>query len=427
MIIGIDEKLFPGFSHFKKIGEGAFGKVFTAINAKTNVQIAIKTIDKINLMTESNRNVLQSELSIYNSVEHPFLTQFYATTEDNAGVYVALECGEKGSLLDRIASVKKLKEPQACKIFCEILSALKYLHNTANIVHRDIKAENIVVDSNDDIRLIDFGLSSFLKSNNELNEICGTFPYSSPEMLRGIPYTKSVDIWSCGILLYLMVTGVFPFNGTNQKELKQNICFKEPQIPTNLSLDLRDLILKLLSKDPSERITIEEISTHPWILSNRCSYYLTQQFDDNLKYCITPHQKSDINIPIFNTLTKNGYDVATLEDDLLSGKLTECTILYKYFLKRQFLIRMHSPEEIRIGKNLMHNVRKVMTCQVEKPLPCMHNSAIPSIKSGIHRSVRSRSQSVTLKLNVNHDNSSNMSGLPALTPSPKIKKIGFQL
>ncbi|EAX90279.1 CAMK family protein kinase [Trichomonas vaginalis G3] len=327
MIHEIDERLFPGFSHFKKIGEGAFGKVFTALNSKTNIQVAIKCVDKINLMTEANRTVFQSELAIYNKIEHPFLTQFYATTEDNAGVYIALEFGEKGTLLDRIVSQRKLKEQQSCKIFCEIVSALNYLHNTAKIIHRDIKAENIIVDNNDDIRLIDFGLSSFMNTKEEMNERCGTFVYSSPEMLRGIPYTQSIDIWSCGILLYLMVTGTFPFASEDQRELKQDICFKDPQIPTSISQDCRDLLLKLLTKEPSERITIEEIAVHPWILANRASYYPTTQFNENLKYVITPHDKSDINSLVVNSLSKNGCNISTLESDLLDGRLTESTFI----------------------------------------------------------------------------------------------------
>lgn len=428
MITSINSCLFPGFENFKQVGRGAYGIVYTAQNTKTGQHIALKTVDKINLMTEANRSVFRHELSVYSKICHPFLTQYYATLEDQAGVYTAIEYIDNGTLLSYITQHSRLRESDCAKIFCELISAVKYLHEDKQIIHRDIKAENILIDNQMNIRLIDFGLSEFMKNGTETFDIkCGTFPYSAPEMLKGQKYTKSIDIWSCGIVLYIMLTGTFPFIGNSQRELYQQIVFQEPQFPPYLSPLAKDLLSSLLAKNPENRITIREITAHPWIVGCRQCAFLSNDFATKSMESINPQRKEDINCNVVNLLSSYKVDTTTIVDDLLEGKFTEATTLYKIYAKQEVMKGMQSPEEIRT----MYGIRRKMStlnCCKRRSESTQKSGSIKSDsgKIGVFRSTDSmtshlrkkklRNSCSIMKLSI--DIKSNES-LPSLSPLTK--------
>ena len=348
MISAIDSALFPGFSNFVKVGAGTYGTVYTAKHEKTGAQIAVKTVDLINLMTQTNRTVLASELNIYEKIDHPYLTQCYGHFEDQCGVYIVLENVAHGSLLNEIMRKGKIHEPDALRMFCQLISAIRYLHEEAKIIHRDIKPENILLDENDDIRLIDFGLSETMTGvKKTFDEKCGSFPYSAPEMLKGQRYSTEIDIWSAGVTLYVMVTGVQPFTGHSMKEIFKQIAYYEPPYPSNLSPALVDLLKRMLIKNPAERITLDEIEHHPWIEGSRFYYTLLPEFWQKACHKVVPRTQEDINTETVKKLNNLGFDTSTLVDDIINHNLNEASILYRYFTKKEMMDKIRSPSEVR--------------------------------------------------------------------------------
>ncbi|EAY20266.1 CAMK family protein kinase [Trichomonas vaginalis G3] len=171
-----------------------------------------------------------------------------------------------GSLLSYANKNGPMKEEDAAVIFSELIIALRYLHDECNIAHRDIKAENILLDENHNIRLIDFGISRIHDIETEyMKTNCGSILYAAPEIISEKGYTKSVDIWSAGVLLYAIVVGHFPFEENNYKNLTHKIVYSNVEYPPCLSILLTDLLQKMLVKDPTQRITIKEILDHPWL------------------------------------------------------------------------------------------------------------------------------------------------------------------
>jgi serine/threonine protein kinase len=155
-------------------------------------------------------------------------------------------------MLDFVNEHGPLQEDRARRYFCELISALDYLHNSQLVAHRDLKAENVLLDRNDNIRLIDFGLSKyFTKGTPTLVTACGSPAYCAPDMIRGELYTKAADIWSAGVLLYAMVAGTLPYNADSIPDLLHKIVFDDIEYPQLMSRSLTDLLRRMLTKDPA--------------------------------------------------------------------------------------------------------------------------------------------------------------------------------
>lgn len=169
-----------------------------------------------------------------------------------------------GELSDYIIAKKHLKEEEAFRIFRQIVSAVDYLHQNG-ISHRDLKPENILLDSKRNIKIIDFGLSNTYKPGELLKTACGSPCYAAPEMIAGKMYNGlATDIWSCGIILYTMLSGHLPFDDKNASSLYKKILEDELVIPKYFSQSARDIVLHVLNKDPNKRYSIEQIVAHQW-------------------------------------------------------------------------------------------------------------------------------------------------------------------
>lgn len=193
-----------------------------------------------------------------------------------------------GELFDRIVSKDHYNEQEAKETLKQIVVAIKYCHEN-NIVHRDLKPENILYQSpNDDsiIKIADFGLATMLKSNQLLTVACGTPGYVAPEVLKGLAYGKEVDMWSIGVILYILLCGFPPFYDDNNKKLflqisNANYCFPDPYW-TNVSNSAKDLIRNLLVVDPTKRLTPDQVLQHPWMFEDGSTSNL-DHFKANLK------------------------------------------------------------------------------------------------------------------------------------------------
>jgi calcium-dependent protein kinase len=255
----------------QKLGEGTFGSVFLAQHTQTKQQRAIKQIPKTRIKRQDR---LQNEVNIMRSADHPNIVKLFEVREDRRNVYLIQEYCEGGELFDYILSKGHLNEKEAANLFRQVLSAIRYLHHN-NTCHRDLKPENILfVYQGDDapLKLIDFGLARMCENDYDLmSSQAGTPFYISPEILKG-SYGKSTDLWSAGVILYIMLCGYPPFYAENEAEILRKVrqakfSFTGPEW-RQVSAEVKDLITKLLKPNPEERLTVDQAMEHPWLIEN---------------------------------------------------------------------------------------------------------------------------------------------------------------
>lgn len=175
-----------------------------------------------------------------------------------------MEFASGGELFDYIVKYQKVEEATACRFFQQIISGVEYL-SKLKIVHRDLKPENLLLDYDQGIKLVDFGLSNTYKQGELLKTACGSPCYAAPEMIAGKRYNGTmVDLWSCGVILFALLAGYLPFEDPNTSNLYKKILSADFEMPNFLSPEAQDLINRILTTDPDKRITIAQIKLHPW-------------------------------------------------------------------------------------------------------------------------------------------------------------------
>ena len=251
----------------KKIGTGAFSVVHAVINVETNEQICVKIISKSTTHTEADIMQLAREIKILSSISHNNIIKFIEFLEDENNYYIFQEMSDGASLLQFItASEKPLSETLSRIIFKQLISAVIFLHQNG-IYHRDIKLENILINTDMTIKLIDFGFCNFGNRDSLLKTICGSLRYLPPECIKGEAYSGELsDAWSSGVVLFILVTKLMPFNGSSQPQIMKNIVECNYEIPDFVSPLCADLIKRIFVVDPHERITAEQIFAHPWLI-----------------------------------------------------------------------------------------------------------------------------------------------------------------
>ncbi|NXU48909.1 TSSK1 kinase, partial [Turnix velox] len=217
--------LKKGYTLNNTLGEGSYGKVKSAYSERHKRNVAIKIIDKKRTPQDFLQKFLPRELEVLKRLHHPSIIKTYEIFETMVGkVYIVMELGEKGDLLDYIKSKGAMKEDLARDKFQQLAAAVKYCHDS-ELAHRDLKCENILLDENLNIKLSDFGFSKSLSrdTNGKLilsKTFCGSTAYAAPEVLQGIPCDPRMsDIWSMGVILYAMVNALMPFDDSNVKNM----------------------------------------------------------------------------------------------------------------------------------------------------------------------------------------------------------------
>ena len=250
------------------IGEGNFGKVKLGVSKTTNEEYAIKIINKDQIKIKMKNKIFR-ENEVITKFNHINVIFVFEIIEDPENYYIIMEYCKKGELFDYIVDNERLTEDEAAIFFYQLINGVEYIHSKG-IAHRDLKPENLLLTKDKTLKIIDFGLSHEFNGNNLLKTKCGSPSYASPEILRGKPYDgfKS-DIWSCGIILYAMVCGYLPFDGDTNKILFKNIMKCQPEIPDFLNDITQDLIIRILTSEPEERITIDEIKKHRFYLRGK--------------------------------------------------------------------------------------------------------------------------------------------------------------
>ena len=258
------------------IGKGKFGVVNLGIHKKTGQQVAIKILNKENIKTLEDKELVRIEIGILKLCHHPNIVRLLDHLENNDYIYIVMEYIEGGTLGDYFKKKKfNFSERQATNIMSQIASGVKYLQSYG-IVHRDLKPDNIMITQQNDfgvIKIMDFGLSKIISPNEQLLDGYGTLSYVAPEVLLRTPYNKEVDIWSMGIILFYMLSGKLPFRGRKEQEVAEKIVYEELEFEVDdwemRSLSVQDLIKKCLEKSREKRITIDEFINHPWFKKNR--------------------------------------------------------------------------------------------------------------------------------------------------------------
>lgn len=276
----------------KEIGEGAFSYVFLAEEAPPNQMVKKDKVKEKNLKTKKiktkkprqfackiiPRNKIEAkkmttrldqEIKIHQLMHHPNVVQLVDVLKDESFYYIFLEYCPYGELFDYVIEKHKLSEHEAACFFKQILTGLKYIHSL-NVAHRDLKPENVLLDQFGRIKISDFGLSKLIdiKANGLTKTPCGSPCYASPECISGQPYDgKKSDIWSCGVILYAITTGLLPWTKRNQAKMFHQIRKGEYTVPSYISDQCADLICRLMTVDNKKRITIDEALNHPFLKS----------------------------------------------------------------------------------------------------------------------------------------------------------------
>ncbi|XP_072740559.1 serine/threonine-protein kinase SIK2 isoform X2 [Ciconia boyciana] len=247
------------------LGKGNFAVVKLARHRITRSEVAIKIIDKSQL-DAVNLEKIYREVQIMKMLDHPHIIKLYQVMETKSMLYLVTEFAKNGEIFDYLASHGRLSESEARRKFWQILSAVEYCHGR-KIVHRDLKAENLLLDNNMNIKIADFGFGNFYKSGEPLTTWCGSPPYAAPEVFEGQQYEgPQLDIWSMGVVLYVLVCGALPFDGPTLPTLRQRVLEGRFRIPYFMSEECEHLIRRMLVLDPSKRLTIAQIKEHKWML-----------------------------------------------------------------------------------------------------------------------------------------------------------------
>ncbi|KAJ8559443.1 hypothetical protein K7X08_003501 [Anisodus acutangulus] len=306
-----EKPIFGKYELGKLLGCGAFAKVYHARDINNGQSVAIKVINKTNI---SNKDTLpdkhiEREITILRQLRHPYIVKLHEVLATKTKIYFVMEYVKGGELFAQISNKGKFSEDLSRKCFQQLISAVNYCHSRG-IYHRDLKPENILLDENGDLKVSDFGLSATTDQiqsfDGLLHTVCGSPAYVAPEILtiKGYDGTKT-DVWSCGIILYVMIAGYFPFYDQNLMLMYKKIYKGEFRCPKWMSSDVKRILSRLLDINPATRITIEEIIRDPW-------------FRKGLKFIKFTEDEENKDSLISNYL--NAFDIISLSPGLdISG------------------------------------------------------------------------------------------------------------
>ncbi|PNJ00105.1 MARK1 isoform 1 [Pan troglodytes] len=318
----------------KTIGKGNFAKVKLARHVLTGREVAVKIIDKTQLNPTSLQKLFR-EVRIMKILNHPNI----------------------GEVFDYLVAHGRMKEKEARAKFRQIVSAVQYCHQKY-IVHRDLKAENLLLDGDMNIKIADFGFSNEFTVGNKLDTFCGSPPYAAPELFQGKKYDgPEVDVWSLGVILYTLVSGSLPFDGQNLKELRERVLRGKYRIPFYMSTDCENLLKKLLVLNPIKRGSLEQIMKDRWMNVGH--------EEEELK----PYTEPD---PDFNDtkridiMVTMGFARDEINDALINQKYDEVMATY--------ILLGRKPPEFEVGESLSSG----NLCQRSRPSSDLNNSTLQS-------------------------------------------------
>ncbi|XP_046708331.1 serine/threonine-protein kinase MARK2 isoform X10 [Silurus meridionalis] len=311
----------PHVGHYrllKTIGKGNFAKVKLAKHILTGKEVAVKIIDKTQLNSSSLQKLFR-EVRIMKLLNHPNIVKLFEVIETEKTLYLVMEYASGGEVFDYLVAHGRMKEKEARAKFRQIVSAVQYCHQKC-IVHRDLKAENLLLDADMNIKIADFGFSNEFTVGNKLDTFCGSPPYAAPELFQGKKYDgPEVDVWSLGVILYTLVSGSLPFDGQNLKELRERVLRGKYRIPFYMSTDCENLLKKFLILNPTKRGSLEQIMKDRWMNVGH--------EEEELKPYIEP--RPDYKDPKrTEKMLQMGYSKEEIQDALVNQKYNDIMATY---------------------------------------------------------------------------------------------------
>ncbi|CAL6075013.1 Kinase [Hexamita inflata] len=306
----------------KQLGRGTFGDVRVATQITTQQKVAMKILDKSKIKCEDDFKRVVREIQVLKMLNNPFVVKLLEVIDTPNHIYLVTEYIDNGELLKYIAERKKLTEEDACRLFRQLVSGLFYCH-TRKVCHRDLKLKNILLDSDNNIKIIDFGLSNVLAKDYQLKTACGSPSYASPEMLCQKKYDgPMVDVWSCGVILFAMICGYLPFDDPDLQQLYKKVLNGRVEVPEYVSPQATDLLNKILIQEPKYRISLSEIMKHPWYI-NACKLEIPK-----IKECDVAQNTIDFKIVYTMVQTLKGWDAQTIIKAIQQNKHNQMTATY---------------------------------------------------------------------------------------------------
>ncbi|XP_033465597.1 serine/threonine-protein kinase MARK2 isoform X10 [Epinephelus fuscoguttatus] len=314
-----DQPHIGNYRLLKTIGKGNFAKVKLARHVLTGKEVAVKIIDKTQLNSSSLQKLFR-EVRIMKMLNHPNIVKLFEVIETEKTLYLVMEYASGGEVFDYLVAHGRMKEKEARAKFRQIVSAVQYCHQKC-IVHRDLKAENLLLDADMNIKIADFGFSNEFTLGNKLDTFCGSPPYAAPELFQGKKYDgPEVDVWSLGVILYTLVSGSLPFDGQNLKELRERVLRGKYRIPFYMSTDCENLLKKFLILNPSKRGSLEQ-----QIMRDR--WMNVGHEDEELKPYVEPQpdykdpRRTDIMLQM-------GFSQDEIQDSLVNQKYNDVMAAY---------------------------------------------------------------------------------------------------
>ena len=289
--------------------------IWKAKHTKLNYFVSVKEVPK----SSKHNHQKKLEEKMFSICNHPNIIRLYQTLEDDSNFYFIEEFLEHGTLNQYVKRHKHLSEQECKYLFSQIIYAIQYLHKEISVFHGDISAYSFGFTNNyNTLKINDLGYANYIKSDNPIPK----YPipnYMSPEEIKGIDKPTETDVWHCGILLYYMLTGIYPFDNDQESSLLSSIIHMKPVFPCFISSSLKDLLSKMLIKDPDQRITIDEIINHQWFM--KIPIY-------------NPNEKISIKKDILKLLESKGYQKTVVVNDVKQNLLTESSAAY-YIVMQQ--------------------------------------------------------------------------------------------
>uniref|UniRef100_A0A8C7FKX5 non-specific serine/threonine protein kinase n=1 Tax=Oncorhynchus kisutch TaxID=8019 RepID=A0A8C7FKX5_ONCKI len=291
----------------KTIGKGNFAKVKLARHVLTGKEVT------------QTHTLLFREVRIMKLLNHPNIVKLFEVIETEKTLYLVMEYASGGEVFDYLVAHGRMKEKEARAKFRQIVSAVQYCHQKC-IVHRDLKAENLLLDSDMNIKIADFGFSNEFVMGSKLDTFCGSPPYAAPELFQGKKYDgPEVDVWSLGVILYTLVSGSLPFDGQNLKELRERVLRGKYRIPFYMSTDCENLLKKFLILNPTKRGSLEQIMKDRWMNVGHEEEELKPYIEPMPDY--KDPKRTEIMIQM-------GYSMEEVQDSLVNQKYNEVMATY---------------------------------------------------------------------------------------------------
>jgi len=266
-----NEWTLDDFDIGRPLGKGKFGNVYLAREKASKYIVAMKVLFKSQLQKAQVEHQLRREIEIQSHLRHTNILRLFGYFYDETRIYLILEFAPRGEMYKTLQKQPhgRFDEPRASRYIHQMTDALAYCHSK-KVIHRDIKPENLLLDMKGDLKIADFGWSVHAPSSRRAT-MCGTLDYLPPEMIEGHLHDERVDHWALGILTYEFLCGKPPFESESNNETYRRITRLDLKFPPHVSDKARDFVVKLLRKEPSQRISLEECLQHPWILEHNAS------------------------------------------------------------------------------------------------------------------------------------------------------------